>query len=229
MVVDKVIVEKNVNLARNHPARDGRGAFLRPGLVAGAGIFALLRRRPAGHRHSRLSEPANAVPADELFHQPAHGRYSAPARWRAAGPAIRRTTRHRRAPRARPVGRRAFAHGGLQPVADVGLSRHNAALRRPDVFLAKSSAPALRRGRRKSGQIQLAPDRRDQGHRSGQGRLGGKRFPRHDAERIPRRLAQDFPKQLHRHDLRQRAAKHRHGFDRDLSLGRREPGHGRQR
>ena len=67
-------------------------------------------------------------------------------------------------PRARPAGRRAFAHGGLQPVAHVRLSRHDAALRRADVFLGKGPAPALRRRRREPGQIQLAPDRCDQGH-----------------------------------------------------------------
>ncbi len=51
------------------------------------------------------------------------------------------------------------------------------------------------------------------------------RLSRHDVERISLRLAKDFPEQFHRHVLRQRAANHRHALDRDLSLGRREPGH----
>ena len=48
-------------LARNHSARDGRRALLRAGGVAGAGISALLCRRPPRHRDSRFPEPANVV------------------------------------------------------------------------------------------------------------------------------------------------------------------------
>ena len=58
--------------------------------------------------------------------------------------------------------------GALQPVAHAGLSRHHAALRRADVFLAQSAAAALRRGRGEPGQIQFASDRCDQRNRSGQ-------------------------------------------------------------
>ena len=59
----------------------------------------------------------------------------------------------------------------------------------------------------KPGQIQLASDRRDQGHRGGQGGRGRVGLSRHDVERIPLRLAQDVSEQFHRHDLRQRACK----------------------
>ena len=155
--------------AQNHSPRDGRGALFRPGGVARAGISALVCRRSPRHRDPRLPEPANVVAADELFHQPPHGRHPAPARWRAAGATIHRAARHRRAPRAGPARRRDLAHGALQPVTHARFPRDHAALRRADVFLAKGAAPALRRGRREPGQIQFTPDRCNQRHRSGQG------------------------------------------------------------
>ena len=55
MVVDKVIVEKNIGLAENNPARHGRRDFFRAGIGAGAGISALVRRRPTRHSDPRFS------------------------------------------------------------------------------------------------------------------------------------------------------------------------------
>ena len=74
------------------------------------------------------------------------------------------------------------------------------------------------------GKIQLAPDRCHQGHRSGQSGLRGNRLPRYDAERVPLRLEKDFPEQLHRDVLRQRAAIDRPALNGNLSLGGCEAG-----
>ncbi len=71
-----------------------------------------------------------AVAADDLFHQPANRRHPAPARWRAAGAAIRRRPGNRRDARADLAGRLALSDADLQPVVDSGVSGDHAALRR---------------------------------------------------------------------------------------------------
>ena len=230
MVVDKVIVEKDPS-GCSKPSCSGwarRLFFVQASSLAQEYLLSF-RRRPAGHRHPRFPQPANVVAADELFHQPAHRRHSAPARWRAAGAAIRGPPRHRRPARARQLGRRDFPDGDLQPVAHVRLPRHHAALRRADVFSRRKCcarcSPTSRRARANTARTRSTRSKASK-------RL--KPPPRNTVFRdmmlneFLARLAQDFPEQFHRHDLRQRAANHRHALDRDLSLGRREPGHGGQ-
>jgi ABC-type multidrug transport system fused ATPase/permease subunit len=73
----------------------------------------------------------------------------------------------------------------------------------------QGAAAAVRRHRAKPGQIQLAPDRRDQGHRGGEGGLGRDRVPAGDPQRIPLRGEEALPEQFHRDVVRRRAADHR--------------------
>src|SRR6266851_4571432 len=160
---------KRYRPAQNDLAWNGGSAGFRPSFSARAGISALVRRSSARYRDSRLPEPTVAVAPDDLLYEPAHRRYSAATRWRAASATIRGPTRHRRASRLNATRRRDLPDGYLQPIAHVCLPRHDSALWRVDVFFAEGASAALRRSRGKSGKVQFTPDRRDQRHRSGQG------------------------------------------------------------
>ena len=118
MVVDKVIVETRHRSAENDPARDARRAIFCAGVEPDSAIPARVCGGAARHVDSRFSQPATALVADELFHQPAHGRHSAPSRWRAAGTAIRGRTGNRRVTRARDADWFDHLDDALQPVAD---------------------------------------------------------------------------------------------------------------
>ena len=93
MVVDKVIVENDHRPAENHSAghvRSAHSSFSSATLAQEYLLaFAAVRLDTAV---LDFLEPETSVSADELFHESADGRHSAPARWRATGSAICRAT-----------------------------------------------------------------------------------------------------------------------------------------
>ena len=71
---------KRCQPAENHSSGNGGGAGFHAGGDAHAKVFARFRGGASRHGDPRFSEPPVVVAADELFHQPAHRRHSAPAR-----------------------------------------------------------------------------------------------------------------------------------------------------
>ena len=145
MVVDKVIVEKDIGLLKTILL--GMGAalfFVQASSLAQEYLLSFAAVRLDTAILDYLSRQMLALPMS-YFTSRRTGDIQRRPRWRAAGAPVRGASWNRRAARDRAAAGRACTDASLQRITYVCVSCHRAALRRFDVFFAEGASPAFRR------------------------------------------------------------------------------------